>query len=421
MMAAAFVSCTNSDTYAFDEESSTFITVEAFVTTSFDGSTPNVKVDTIVPGDSLIFLTTISPSKSVRSQRIYWTLDGAFLAGEYSFRTAINTPGVHKVAFIFVDFFGDTLSDTLTLYASSAPILDAINFIPAAETQGIPTNETVKFAWNGVDPDNQWSLKYNFILRKSVENSDSSKTIIVDTLLDRTQFAFSGTLSDFTKYEWEVSAVNILNTPSAESISGSFFTSGTSGEGAILGTIRTNSEEIPNIVQATVLDDSGAVYKKFEDIELSPITRSFYLKGIPEGSYKLSINTPKQPDFASRTFSVKIKDNQVLQLDSIPLVDFNAPIIRSISGKDTLENQDTLKFLIEDGGGNIPLNRISAKIDGVSLHNISLSNDTLAVPMEQGKFWSYRILSITVLDLGKNRGFKAFYLKPNTDLGEVIK
>jgi hypothetical protein len=161
---AVLMACTNSDDYLFDSQDSQQIEVSAVVTRSFDSDGQKSKADTIQPGDSLIFLTSVSPSKSIRNRQYFWTMDGANFASEYSFKKSINEPGIHKIAFIFVDFFGDTLSDTLTVTVASPPIMDTEKFIPARGTQNIDPDSAIRFAWNFDDPDSLWDVSFRFIL-----------------------------------------------------------------------------------------------------------------------------------------------------------------------------------------------------------------------------------------------------------------
>ena len=158
-----FGACTNSDQYLFDSSTpSESISVKALLTTSFDSSVAKVKSDTIRPGDSLIFLTEVYPSKSIGHKRYFWLLDGAPFANEFSFRNTILDPGVHEVVFVFVDSFGDTLSDTVSVTVATPPVLDDSLFIPACGTQNNEPDSALNFAWTitrrvyrGADQDDQ--------------------------------------------------------------------------------------------------------------------------------------------------------------------------------------------------------------------------------------------------------------------------
>ena len=75
-----FGACTNSDQYLFNSSTpNESISVKALLTTSFDSSVAKVKSDTIRPGDSLIFLTEVYPSKSIGHKRYFWLLVCRFL------------------------------------------------------------------------------------------------------------------------------------------------------------------------------------------------------------------------------------------------------------------------------------------------------------------------------------------------------
>ena len=218
------IACTNSDDYLFNNRDSQEIEVSAVITTSFDNDSEKKKTDTIQPGDSLIFLTTVYPSKSIRNKQYYWTIDGFNFASEYSFKKSIIDPGVHKIAFVFVDFFGDTLSDTLTVTVASPPIIDTENFIPATATQQIDPDSVIRFAWNSYDPDSLWDVSFRFVLQ------DNDKDTLIDTLLKQSYFTSRKKLSPLQKYTWTVTAFNEFNLQSKDFLKASFFTSSRKGE-----------------------------------------------------------------------------------------------------------------------------------------------------------------------------------------------
>lgn len=76
LIAIAIVACTDSDNYIFDERDHQEVRVDAFITQTFDETSVRIKNDTVAPNDSLIFLSSVYPSKAIRSQDIFWTPPG---------------------------------------------------------------------------------------------------------------------------------------------------------------------------------------------------------------------------------------------------------------------------------------------------------------------------------------------------------
>ena len=142
-LALTFLACTNSDDALYDESSNSSISISAKLLLEKDSISRQGKADTVRPGDTLTFIADIEPSRSIRIQRYYWTLDGDKWASEFSFRSNISEPGHHEVVFVLVDYFGDTLTDTLHVWVGNLPILDEKAFIPHPGTQQIPTESGI--------------------------------------------------------------------------------------------------------------------------------------------------------------------------------------------------------------------------------------------------------------------------------------
>lgn len=406
-----FFACTDSDSYLFEEGNSQTIEVEAFITKSFDEGAEHIHSDSVRLGDTIIFRSSIRPSKAIRSQRIYWTLDGEFFTSEFNFKGAINEPGLHKVAFVFVDIFGDTVSDTISLLAGSSPILENENFIPSNGTRSLPYNEPVRFAWNSYDPDSIWDINYRFTLQEIIDSHRGSTKFLADTIIHGPSFTYYPKLSALTKYIWTVSAENSLHQKAANTISSEFSTSGENGENAILAKIHASEGDyFPKTVHIQDLGDFSPDYKSGE----------FYIRNLPEGKITLILSASEYKDYPPDTSTFSLSNNQLITTDFY-LLDKTAPSIKSLTAGDTLDIADTLGFLITDGNGSVLRTSVSVSIDDVlylSDYKLIFSNDTLKIPMPFKKSWSYRILSISASDLSENKSVHNFYIRPNTELHE---
>lgn len=406
-----FGACTNSDQYLFNSSTpNESISVKALLTTSFDSSVAKVKSDTIRPGDSLIFLTEVYPSKSIGHKRYFWLLDGAPFANEFSFRNTILDPGIHEVVFIFVDSFGDTLSDTVSVTVATPPVLDDSLFIPACGTQNIEPDSALNFAWNSTAVDSFSRASYHFVIWKSTGE------IMVDTLLKQANFIYRNGFTPLHKYYWSVSAENQFQQKSERTIEGNFYVKGASSENAVMGHLKTNSDKDSYTYQI-LLQDSNMVPLK----EIKSDSTDFSLSPLAVGSYSLRVSVPDSPDFSPILTRITLHGGQVLELDTICLYDNTPPTIKNPLGSDTLDIADTLRFTVRDGGSGLSESMISVFFENNYLQNFSLSDSLLKIPFDKDiRSWTYRIINISAIDFSGNKISKNFYLKPNTTLPEVF-
>lgn len=415
LLILSFVACTDSDDYLFNGQPVQDIKVSATISKSFDVDAVKAKSDTIQPGDSLIFLTTVYPSKSIRNKQYYWTIDGNSFASEYSFKKSIETPGEHKVAFVFVDFFGDTLSDTLSITVASPPSIDTEHFIPANKTQNIAADTAVNFAWNLYDPDSLWDIYSHFILM------DNEKNVLVDTILNQAYFTYLKGLSPLQKYTWTVTAYNEFNQKSNEVLLSSFYTNGLNGENAISGTITTSTEFGTFEFKVSLLDQAHDTIKTLTTSKLHDV--DFAIKPLSEGDYRIVVSVNQESDFTAQSIPFHLGANQILELDTIVLNDDTPPRISTFRNRDTINIIDTLRFFIEDLGGDIPTSKIHIFYENDYLYDFKLSNDTLYVPFTKEaamQSWSYKPITVVVFDASYNRSKRTFYLRPNATFPEVF-
>ncbi|WP_407440784.1 hypothetical protein [Fibrobacter sp.] len=413
-----FLSCTNSDDYIFNENDATPIFVSAYMTSAFDPSESQVKADTISPADSIIFVANVSPSKSIRTKKYYWTIDGDFMASEFSFRGSVDSPGRHEVVFVLIDYFGDTLSDTLHLWVQSPPIINSTNVIPANQSNGMPTHGGVHFAWTAYDPDSTYELLYRFTLKKT--SSSNSEEVIVDTTLNTSYFSYWGSLDMFTQYTWQVNIKNEMYTNTEELFSNKFYTGGSSKESALMGSVKGHTldlqafedsllyiVQIQDSLNNVVASDSGKeICKKYFKYRFSPIK---------PGTYTLQISSPSHPEYAPFKQRINLAPNEVLDISETELVDSIAPSIKFIgaSTTDTILFADTLYFEVQDNGHPISGNFLEVGINGKPTDLYSTSNDTLMVFLPKSKV--IQLLSIKVKDLASNKSARTFIVEAKHD------
>lgn len=408
------IACSNSDDYLFNQSETTFIQVNAYVTESFENSADRKKQDTLIPGDSVIFLASISPSKSIRMQKYFWTMDGTTFANEFSFKSTIKQPGFHQMAFVLVDHFGDTLSDTLNLYVATPPVLDTVKFFPRSETNKIAATDPLSFAWSLAEEDSLWDVFYRFTLQEI-----TTEKTVVDTILTSPQFIYRMGFKPLEKYSWKVKAFNELAQESKETLNGSFSTAGQPKEGGISGYIKSSYSTANLPFTLNLLDTSNIVCRT---VHMSAQGEKFFnISPVKSGRYKLTASVDGFPDYPQKSYLVNVKEGLFTDLGTIFLEDTIPPSIQHIDSLDTLTIADTLRFIISDGGGNLTPSRISAKLETKTVTGTVFSGDTLSVPLpELNNSWTYRLLTIIALDQSGNKTSRTFYVRPSKTLDEVL-
>ena len=409
----AFLACTNSGDILYDESESTFIEVSAEMAYSFDSGSTRFKQDTIKPGDSLIFIANILPSKSIKIKHYRWTIDGEPLSYDFSFRSSIRETGLHEIAFFLETYFGDTLSDTLSLWVSNPPVLIDDLFIPAAGSQGLPTTGGISFAWKAYDPDSIASLHYRF----SIDG-------YIDTLRSEPSFTFWETLPPLSHFIWHVQAINEFGMVSENSLQGDFFTRGGDGETGFTGFIGVTAREsfatnFAITAKISVLDTLYNVVFTDNVIWNDQNLHQFVASPLAPGNYKVALSIPKYSDFIFDTLDVELFANEIVDLGSIYLRDTIAPQIGFVDAgvfngtSDTIDYADTLKFLIRDFGSPTSLKTASAFLESTFLTEKSPSSDTLVVALPTtARSWNSRQLNIVATDASKNKTTRTYTLNP---------
>lgn len=407
------VSCSNGDDYLFNEDEISPIQISAFMTTSFNTQDQLVKTQTLAPNDSVIFIANVSPSKSIRMQKYYWTIDGTKFSSEFSFRDAISSPGLHDIVFIVIDYFGDTLSDSLQLWIQSTPVINDSNFIPANNTNGIPPQDGINFVW-GIN-NSESASKFNFKFQLKKEES-----IIVDTIVNGNTFSYWEKLEPFTKYDWTVSTLEASPSNNKQSVTKTFFTGGSKYESAVMGYLIPN---IPNDNKAedtlsykiTILDSLNNVVVSDSGRESCLKKYHYHISSIKPSEYTIQVQVTSHPEYPTFSNKISLRANEVCNLGETIIYDETKPSIEalSININDTLLFSDTLYFSILDNNLPVFLKNVQVNIDNVSTSNFSLNKDTLKVFInENQKNWNYKLLSIKAKDSGGNTSRKLYTIEP---------
>lgn len=405
--------CTDSDNLIFNEDDATAITVNVYMAKSFDSTAAKVKNDTIVHGDSLLFIANVTPSKSIRIRDSYWLLDNKFFASEFNVHDAISLPGAHEVVFVLITYFGDTLSDTLRLWVSSPPILDNKKFIPADESQNIPPLENIQFAWSAYDLDSLCSLHYHFVLTNILDEQDGEPDLI-DTIVNTPYFNMDKKLKPLSFYRWSVQAYNEYKIPSTSTITSTFATSGVDDEGGIAGNLKISSENLFADIDLIVLDSDKDPLGIKTVLKKKPTTSLFEIHPIPPGTYYITAQCKKGADYVADTVKATVRPGQVTSIGSINMKDNTPPTIKSISGNDTLDFADTLKFIITDNSVEDVISNTVVYIGNRKVTQYIYEGNKLIVPTTDADLsWIPQFVSVLATDGSGNSISKTFIIRPS--------
>ena len=416
LFALLFFACTNSDEFLYDESNATPISIAASLSLEHDTTTKQGKTDSIYPYDTVAFIAEITPSRSIRMRESYWTLDGEVWAYEFSFRSCIPKSGHHTIAFVLIDNFGDTLSDTLQLWVGNPPVLNEKQIIPLPGTQRIPPENGISFAWNAYDPDSIYDLHYRFTLLAT------NRQIILDTVLDEAHLVYRLPLKPLENYSWQVTAYNEIGMQSAKTINGSFYTQGVDNEAGIIGSIQTSgfgskkSSKMMDI-SISIIDSNDNTIAADTISGASDSKIPFQKKPLPPGDYRIVARALNFSDFQPDTMAIQLRPAEVYTIPALYLNDVFPPTIASIPAQDTMDLADTLYFFVKDNGDSLDLDDVNISFDGKEITDgVTLKNDTLTVPLVgASKSTIFRILTITGVDLSSNTARRSFYIFPSEE------
>lgn len=406
-----FNACADSDDYIYDEENHMEIAIEAKMMRSFDSTSVQKTADTISAGDSMIFSASVYPSKSIRIKDYYWEMDDAFFASEFSVRESISTSGHHKFVFVLVDFFGDTLRDTVNLWVSRQPILKATNFIPASGTQGLPPNKDIQFAWQTINPDTLQKTFYHFTLASILDNKHQEPDLI-DTIISTPYFVSNKDLKPLSIYRWSVQAFNEYGLHSKEKITSEFSTKGVKDEAGVFGIISPSALDLYANIEVIVLDTNNKPTGLKTIVERTPTDNEFSLSPLSPGRYKITAIYKNGADFIADTLPITLSAGEVMKLDSLHLSDTIPPVIRTADGSDTLDFADSLSFIIQDGSGSsIPQNTVIYLGDRKITSYRENGNTITFATTSEDRTWITQLVTIIAQDASGNKAKKDFYVR----------
>jgi hypothetical protein len=381
------------------------IQIEARITRSLNEiDAPYRKSDTITPFDTVLLMVHVQPSKAIRIKNYYWTLDTKKKANEFSVKTNFSKSGKHLAIFHLIDFYGDTLKDTLSIWVSKPPVLDTLHYTPAKASKSISDKKGVSFVWSAKDEDPQDHLKHRFRLY-------TKDTVLVDSMLYTHYFEYQNPLPSLEPIFWMVETFDSFHMKSKNTLQSYFTTQSLSKLGAVFIPFSKNNMDVFSELSVNLIALEGQKLPRLN----SPSKTYFYQNDLEKGAYSIAIHNSEYPDYKSDTIYFNIKQEELQFLDTLSLNDTSPPQIHSMQkSNDTLNNDDSLFFKLTENGFPLNKNNIKVFFDSKVYHQWHFYNDSLLyvlVPPEQQKFF-WHILSFIIEDHSKNKLNKSFYLSP---------
>lgn len=410
--------CSEGEDSLYRVSDSIDVSVAAWMVRSLDSSSMKMKADTVLLNDSLVFMAEVAPAKSIRLQKYFWTLDNREFSTEFTTRKSVARAGFHELCFFLIDYFGDTLSDTLQLWVGRPPVLDTRNFVPASKSQGIPASEDAYFAWSAYDPDSIYELSYRFVL---MDETDT----IADARTTKPYFIQHG-LKPLKKYKWNVSALNELGMASDSVLTGIFYTKGVGEESGGVGFVwnenarNSLADEIELKLILMTKENEVLDWKKIKGNTKDSIAYS--IGPVTSGEFRMTALAPDFPDYRGDTVKVQFVGGQVTEIPTILFRDSIAPTLKLKANgtSDTLDFADSLQFVVNDGGGLLSEERVSASLETSRLLSRLYQDSLFTVYLpETAKSWNFRLLNITATDRCGNTTYRTYYIKPSVSLDSV--
>lgn len=450
-IALSLCGCSDSDQYLYDDEDSVVLQIHAEMATSYEIDSVRVREDTVSSKDTLVFIGEISPSRQAHYREYYWTLDGKDFSNDMNFRKPVVKPGYHEICFVVMDYYGDTLRDTLRLWVTNPPIIEPQGFIPAVGSQGLSPKEGISFAWHGYDPDSISKVYYRLEIREPKglaytydlhRELYTSSNPILDTLIETPYFTYWDNpksyhrLENLKFYTWEVRAVNEFGLESDSLIQGAFFTKGNRNEGGIQAFIRFSNESLYDRYYSSYngrirLDILDSLSNPVTERELGLDSNQTVVSPLKPGRYKLIASLPKLTDFNPDTVDVVVLPREIAIADTLRLSDTIPPSSRILTPEgllfdaDTLDFGDTLRFYFEDHGGDL---RQDVFWNGQDLRGYDYRNtvynsdhtaDTVFITLPKSyKSWTHQLLTINAYDYSGNLNSKTYVIKPSLKMPE---
>ena len=395
LLACLLAACGAGDdaTYAGDSEE---LTVTASI--GYYGSA-TCKDTAIATTDTIYLSGSYTPERGANLTGYFWETGLATVYSEYQVKVTYGSSGVYTPVFFVLDAHGDTLSDSVQVLVSAAPVLDSLSWLPQDGTERLPA-DTVNFAWSVTDSDGD-----------AVESSFSltcGSGYALDTVLGASYLQLYD-LPDLETCSWSVSVADEHGI-AGNSITSSFTTRASDSTARFSGSISAAPDSLLDQVSLVLIlgEDTNAV--AFEGGSFDSICAT-------PGTYTLLATLDAYPDYeaASATFTLRAGEYQSGL--ALKLRDTGVPEFPEDLG-DTLPMAEELRLAITNGGVALVPGNQEATLDGSSL-DVSFEGDTLVLELPTYRLPICRLLDLTVSDYAGNSASTSLYVCPETIWAEI--
>jgi hypothetical protein len=343
------------------------VSIDASASRILTSFSPPKDADTVLPGDTLIFQSTIFPMQGAKTLDHWWMMDSS-LQTEFFVKWAFMTPGQHRAVFSLIDQFGDTLSDTVPILVNSSPTLIGA-VIPADSSWGISQWRTTAqlFSWTAIDPDPENPLYFHFRLTKTASLVHIQDSLILDTILNQSYVLLWKRLEAASEYMWSVVAYDPYGFRSDTTKSQIFSTATHDGTSVI----RIQSNQLGLTASIKRFAGKQAIEVKSSD------SSQILFTSLLAGTYYILLSDTLHPGLQPESLTVILNTSQLLNIKPKPLKDITPPnVICPNCTKDTLPSTLPFVFHILETGSGIQSSSLSVKLDQQDLawtmHNDSL-------------------------------------------------
>ena len=407
LLAALFLAACSEDSVYFEPTDAETVSVQAYLTHLGDSSKNRLKTDTLLPSDSVIFLAIIEPSRSIRIHQFYWQIDSGEIRSEFSYRTNIPEPGKHIARFLLLDRFSDTLTDSVIFWTAPQPVLHTTRIVPQNNSQNLPFDSAISFAWNFTNENPLATTYYSFRL-------ECGNQLFADTLLKSAQFIWQKKLPPLERCVWQVSARDDFGMDANDTIRAAFWTADSvnSQTGSAFFSLNLPLPEIGDSISFTLWDST---HSEISNFTVQKSQNQFCLQNLEPGPYRIFFKNPIYADYTSDTIPFSIQAQKITQIDNISIRDTVSPILLCEKCmNDSLSFADTLLFFFVESGFHIPSENIDVAIDGTPYETWELKNDTLRLfTAELSPSFIWHPLTISAKDRAGNFSQNDLYISPD--------
>lgn len=341
--------------------------------------------------------------------RYFWTVKGESQS-VYGLEHSFTEPGIYEAALHAVDYFGDTLTDTITLYVDARTDVQLLKPSDGLNTVDPQASTVLEFRWSLSGVENWEKPNCTFFM---ATHPDSVWTGTGQQVSCYTPLQLQGPWPD-SIYYWGVFAWT--DTTSWNSAMSSVYHFRPLISGLVharlriaLGLLRQGPK-----ARAHIRLTSSLGYVLADTTIASGITEVL-LDNLPATSQaKLTVQAPDFPDYPAETLSVALSAGALAISDTIWLEDSIPPLVWP--DRQVVSVNDSLIFYVADQGAGLIAGTIIPQVnDSIVAHHISGNRLALPLPCPiQCK------LSIAAEDYAGNGITGSYWLLARSTAGTLI-